>query len=88
MPSSLSNEKQSIEDQKIEDSAHDGLPPDPDQALYQRREAALVRKMDIFIAPVMMLLMLISYLDRGNVSPFASPVNRVSFSPFFLLLLT
>jgi hypothetical protein len=27
----------------------------------------LVRKLDFYIAPVMMLLMLISYLDRGNI---------------------
>ncbi|KAK8058585.1 hypothetical protein PG994_009033 [Apiospora phragmitis] len=32
-----------------------------------RREKALVRKLDCFIAPVMMILMLISYLDRGNI---------------------
>jgi hypothetical protein len=32
-----------------------------------KKEAALVRKLDTFIAPVMMLLMLISYLDRGNI---------------------
>ncbi len=34
---------------------------------YQKREAKLVKKLDIFIAPVMMMLMLISYLDRGNI---------------------
>ncbi|KAL5464672.1 hypothetical protein PMIN07_004399 [Paraphaeosphaeria minitans] len=33
----------------------------------RKREVALVRKLDTFIAPVMMLLMLISYLDRGNI---------------------
>lgn len=33
----------------------------------RKKEAALVRKLDTFIAPVMMLLMLISYLDRGNI---------------------
>ncbi|KAH8880583.1 retrograde regulation protein 2 [Thozetella sp. PMI_491] len=33
----------------------------------QAQEKALVRKLDLFIAPVMMLLMLISYLDRGNI---------------------
>jgi hypothetical protein len=33
----------------------------------RRRESALVRKLDCFIAPVLMLLMLISYLDRGNI---------------------
>lgn len=34
---------------------------------HRRRESALVHKLDCFIAPVMMLLMLISYLDRGNI---------------------
>ncbi|KAJ0109307.1 uncharacterized protein J7T55_009639 [Diaporthe amygdali] len=33
----------------------------------RRSEKALIRKLDCFIAPVMMLLMLISYLDRGNI---------------------
>ncbi|KAI3318781.1 retrograde regulation protein 2 [Xylariaceae sp. AK1471] len=33
----------------------------------RRKEKALVRRLDCFIAPVMMLLMLISYLDRGNI---------------------
>ncbi|TRX91854.1 hypothetical protein FHL15_007173 [Xylaria flabelliformis] len=33
----------------------------------RRKERALVRRLDYFIAPVMMLLMLISYLDRGNI---------------------
>ncbi|KAI1493474.1 retrograde regulation protein 2 [Biscogniauxia mediterranea] len=33
----------------------------------KKREKALVRRLDCFIAPVMMLLMLISYLDRGNI---------------------
>ncbi|KAK1767580.1 major facilitator superfamily domain-containing protein [Phialemonium atrogriseum] len=39
----------------------------PEDAERQRKEKALVRKLDCFIAPVMMLLMLISYLDRGNI---------------------
>lgn len=34
---------------------------------FQKRNARLVRKLDLYIAPVMMLLMLISYLDRGNI---------------------
>lgn len=39
------------------------------QEIEERRlkEKALVRRLDCFIAPVMMLLMLISYLDRGNI---------------------
>ncbi len=32
---------------------------------FKKKEKKLVRKLDIFIAPVMFLLMLISYLDRG-----------------------
>lgn len=39
----------------------------PNEIETKRKEAALVRKLDTFIAPVMMLLMLISYLDRGNI---------------------
>lgn len=42
----------------------DGVVEDPER---QRKEKALVRKLDLFIAPVMMLLMLISYLDRSNI---------------------
>lgn len=34
---------------------------------FKKAEAKLVRKLDLFIAPVMMMLMLISYLDRGNI---------------------
>ncbi|KAI1749127.1 retrograde regulation protein 2 [Xylaria castorea] len=33
----------------------------------RRKEKALVRRLDYFIAPVMMLLMLINYLDRSNI---------------------
>ncbi|KAH7130221.1 hypothetical protein B0J11DRAFT_577773 [Dendryphion nanum] len=33
----------------------------------QKHEAKLVRKFDCFIVPVMMLLMLILYIDRGNI---------------------
>lgn len=38
-----------------------------ERAERQKREKALVRKLDCFIAPVLMILMLISYLDRGNI---------------------
>lgn len=34
---------------------------------FKKRESRLVKKLDTFIAPVMFLLMLISYLDRGNI---------------------
>ena len=39
----------------------------PDDAEFKKKEKALVRKLDLYIAPVMMMLMLISYLDRGNI---------------------
>lgn len=39
---------------------------------FKKRERAVLWKLDCFIAPVMMLLMLISYLDRGNVCAMAS----------------
>lgn len=32
-----------------------------------RKEKALVRRLDCFVIPVIMLLNLISYLDRGNI---------------------
>lgn len=38
-----------------------------DEAEFKRKEKALVRKLDLYIAPVLMMLMLISYLDRGNI---------------------
>lgn len=34
---------------------------------FAKKEAKVRRKLDLYIAPVMMLLMLISYLDRGNI---------------------
>lgn len=48
------------------ESTHHGN-SDDDAATKKKAEARLVRKLDTFIAPVMMLLMLISYLDRGNI---------------------
>jgi hypothetical protein len=39
----------------------------PDIIEAVRKEDALRRKLDRFVAPVMMMLMLISYLDRGNI---------------------
>lgn len=39
---------------------------------FNKKEIALRRKLDWFIAPVMMMCMLISYLDRGNIGFAAS----------------
>lgn len=50
----------------LDDGSLEDAPPNR-VSIQTRREARLVRKLDCFIAPVMMLLMLISYLDRGNI---------------------
>ncbi|KAF2027321.1 MFS general substrate transporter [Setomelanomma holmii] len=39
----------------------------PEAIESKKKEDALRRKLDRFVAPVMMMLMLISYLDRGNI---------------------
>jgi hypothetical protein len=39
----------------------------PEAIVSKMEENALRRKLDRYVAPVMMMLMLISYLDRGNI---------------------
>lgn len=39
----------------------------PETIQAKKKEDALRRKLDRYVAPVMMMLMLISYLDRGNI---------------------
>jgi hypothetical protein len=64
----------SIHDEKKTEVTREYLRQDesPDAVEARKKEAALVRKLDCYIAPVMMLLMLISYLDRGNIGFAAS----------------
>lgn len=59
----------SVAEEKEQPVTREYLPEDESPAAVEARkkEAALVRKLDRFVAPVMMLLMLISYLDRGNI---------------------
>jgi hypothetical protein len=38
-----------------------------EQKEFIKKEKRVVRKLDTYITPVMLLLMLISYLDRGNI---------------------
>jgi hypothetical protein len=64
MSSEHSNNKLDIEFREFAQDGH-GEQDDVDQR--RSKERALVRRLDCFIAPVMMLLMLISYLDRGNI---------------------
>lgn len=61
-------DEKSIAGLQAPETVHDEYAPrDGTQEERRRSEKALVRKLDCFIAPVMMLLMLISYLDRGNI---------------------
>ncbi|KAE9380691.1 high-affinity nicotinic acid transporter-like protein [Stipitochalara longipes BDJ] len=58
----------SIGEEKAQDSFTEDVERETPQSIeYRKKEAALLRKLDLFIAPVMMMLMLISYLDRGNI---------------------
>jgi hypothetical protein len=56
-------------DEKTEYVQPDYLAQDetPDAIETKKKEDALRRKLDRYVAPVMMMLMLISYLDRGNI---------------------
>ena len=58
---------EALETSKVEqvEFAPDGQPIESPK--FKKREAKLVRKLDLYIAPVVMMLMLISYLDRGNI---------------------
>ena len=58
----------SLADEKTHGSFREDVEEESAEVInYKKSEAALLRKLDIFIAPIMMLLMLISYLDRGNI---------------------
>jgi hypothetical protein len=58
----------SIAEEKAQDSFTEDVEQETSESIaFKKKEAALLRKLDLFIAPVMMMLMLISYLDRGNI---------------------
>jgi hypothetical protein len=61
--------QRSLTDEKHEQVQREYLAQDesPETLESKRKEDALRRKLDCFVAPVMMMLMLISYLDRGNI---------------------
>lgn len=56
-------------DEKAEHIQREVLAQDepPNTIEAKQKEDALRRKLDRYVAPVMMMLMLISYLDRGNI---------------------
>jgi hypothetical protein len=59
----------SVTDEKHEEVQREYLEQDEGAETIEnkKKEDALRRKLDCFVAPVMMMLMLISYLDRGNI---------------------
>ncbi|KAB2103187.1 putative transporter [Alternaria gaisen] len=59
----------SVTDEKHEEVQREYLEQDESAEMIEnkKKEDALRRKLDCFVAPVMMMLMLISYLDRGNI---------------------
>ncbi|KAI4933963.1 uncharacterized protein J4E92_003633 [Alternaria infectoria] len=61
--------QRSLTDEKHEQVQREYLAQDetPEIVENKKKEDALRRKLDCFVAPVMMMLMLISYLDRGNI---------------------
>ncbi|KAF1833661.1 MFS general substrate transporter [Decorospora gaudefroyi] len=61
--------QRSVTDEKHEQVQQEYLAVDesPETIENRKKEDALRRKLDCFVAPVMMMLMLISYLDRGNI---------------------
>ncbi|KAF7676363.1 mfs general substrate transporter [Alternaria burnsii] len=61
--------QRSVTDEKHEELQREYLEQDEGAETIEnkKKEDALRRKLDCFVAPVMMMLMLISYLDRGNI---------------------
>ena len=61
--------QRSLTDEKHEQVQREYLAQDetPEINENKKKEDALRRKLDCFVAPVMMMLMLVSYLDRGNI---------------------
>ena len=57
--------KDKLDDVSYQEDVEDVHNDSPAAQALRQKEKALVRKLDLFIAPVMMMLMLISYLDRG-----------------------
>ncbi|KAH6423678.1 hypothetical protein HBI59_221420 [Parastagonospora nodorum] len=69
MPDSKPAVTPSDSDEKAEHTQREVLTQDesPNTIGAKKKEDALRRKLDRYVAPVMMMLMLISYLDRGNI---------------------
>lgn len=57
------NDSTTLQEQKVGETLDDGLP-----AIDKKKERQLVRKLDRYIVPAMMLLYLFSFLDRCGFS--------------------
>lgn len=60
---SSKNDSTMLQEQKVGETLDDGLP-----AIDKKKERQLVRKLDRYIVPAMMLLYLFSFLDRYGFS--------------------
>ncbi|KAH8811112.1 retrograde regulation protein 2 [Xylogone sp. PMI_703] len=63
----IKDEKEFNENAHLEVASDDENGLTPAQVEFKKKEAKVVRKLDLFITPVILLLQLISYLDRGNI---------------------
>ncbi|KAI0415076.1 retrograde regulation protein 2 [Xylaria grammica] len=80
MSNNNSNRKLEIESRH---SVQNGYGSQEEDSERRHVEKALVRRLDYFVAPVMMLLNLISYLDRGNIG-FAATQGMTAVSIFYI----
>lgn len=62
--SSIDDEKTHIQSQEREA----GEEPTPEEVEFRRRELKVVTKLDVYIVPVLLILQLLSFLDRGSYS--------------------
>jgi hypothetical protein len=66
-PRSIQDEKDLEEEVHLEESPGNESALTPEQLDFKKHEAQVLKKLDLFITPVMLMLQLISYLDRGNI---------------------
>lgn len=63
----IKDEKELNENAHLEVASEDENGLTPAQIEFKKKEARVVRKLDLYITPIILLLQLISYLDRGNI---------------------
>lgn len=71
----------SIDDEKIhiQSQEHEaGDEPTPEDVEFRRRELKVVTKLDVYIVPVLLILQLLSFLDRGEYHNSPGPLTARS----------